>query len=404
VEIVDNVVRIQPFVALTTAIIVLFVGKALNQRFEALREFNISQSVSGGLLVSILLAVIYFVFGIEVQFDLAARPFLAVYFFTAIGINTKLREVLAARYVVVMLLTATIAYMAVQDFIAVSIASALGGAGPEALLAGTVALTGDIQTIIAWAPTFEDDFGIADARETGIAIATFGLVIGSLAGGPIARHLIRRHGLRPETVNPANMGQTSGRADGNVDPSVFLQSILAIHICIIVGLGLNQLLADAGYALPLPVACFCVAIVLTNLIPPLFPKANWPSRSGAMFLIAELSLGILFGMSLIGARLWVITDLSAQHLTIVLAQALATVAITIFVIFRILGRDYDAAVICSGFVGLVLGSKSTAMANMKAVAQYSGTSHMAFIIVPLVAVFCIDVVNRFLIQFFLAWF
>lgn len=374
-EIVDDVVKVQPFVVLTIAIIVLFIGKALNQHFVALREFNISESVSGGLTISIILAAIYFVFQIEVEFDLAARQFLAVYFFTAIGINTKLGDLLAARRPIVTLLAAIIACMSLQDVIAVTMARSLGSAGPQALLAGTVALTGGAETVSTWAPTFVDDFGIADAHEIGIACATFGLLLGSLVGGPIARYLIQRNGLQLEAVAVRTVAPADGRAHDGADYFVFLRSILAIHICIIVAFVLNQLLADRVLALPPPAACFLVAIVLTNLIPVIFPGVGWPSRTLAMSMIAELSLGTLFGMSLISAQLWVIIDLPAEFLTIALVQVAVTVIITTFVIFRIMGRDYDAAIVCSGFAGFALGSTSTAMANMKAVAKHAGVSH-----------------------------
>lgn len=399
-EIVGNVVWVRPFVTLTIAIIVLFVGKDLNQRFAWLRRFYISESVSGGLLMSIVLAVIYLALRIEVQFDLTGRQYLLVYFFTAIGINTKWRALVAARLALAMLLATTIAYIALQDFIAVSVARALGGVGPEALLAGSVALAGGSETTIAWAPTFVADFGIADARQIGIASATFGLILGSLAGGPIARHLIRRRGLQPQAVD----GPGGALAHGNVDDLGFLQSILAIHICVVFGFGLHQLFADRGFALPLPAVCFLVAIVLTNLIPTVLPKVRWPSRTPAMSLIAELSLGILFGMSLISARLWVILDLPPQLLIVILVQLAAMVVIAVLVVFQIMGRDHDAAVICSGFAGFALGSTSTGMANMKAVARDSGSLHMAFIVVPLVAVLSIDAVNGVLIGLFLAWF
>ncbi len=403
-EIDGNIVRIQPFVAFTIAIIVLFAGKALNRRFGALRHLNISESVSGGLLISIILAAIYFVFRIEVHFDLAARQYLVVYFFTAIGINTSLRHLLAARRALVTLLVASVAYIIVQDIITLTTAGAFGYAGPKALLAGTIALIGGTDTVIALAPTFVEEFGIANAKEIGIASVAFGLILGSLAGGPTARYLIQRHGLRLDAAGARETELGGEGARGTVDTIVFLQSILVINICIIVGLALNQFIGDAGYRVPLPVVCFAVAIVLTSVIPTLFPKIGWPSNTSAMALISEFSLGTLFGLSLIGAQLWVIADLPAQLLTIILAQVVATVAVTVLVIFRIMGRDHDAAVMCSGFIGFTLGSTSTAMANIKAMTERTSRLHIALIIVPLVAMLSGDIFNRFLVPLFLGRF
>ncbi len=394
-EIDGNVVEFRPFVAFTMAIIVLFVGKALNRRFAALRRNNISESVSGGLLVSVLLAAIYFVSGIEVHFDMTTREYLVVYFFTTIGINTQARELLAARRALVTLLAASVAYMVVQDLIAFLTASAFGYAGPKAVLASTIALIGGSDTVIAFAPTFVEEFGIPNAKEIGIASVALGLILGSLAGGPTARYLIERHGLRPGGEPAAQ------RARGTVDTYVFLQSILAVNICIIIGLALQQVFDDAGYDVPLAVICFGVAIVLTSLVPILFPKLGWPANTSAMALISEFSLGTLFGLSLIGAQLWVIADLPAQLLTIIVVQVVATVAVTVLVVFRIMGSNHDAAVMCSGFIGFALGSTSTAMANIKAMTEHAGKLHIALVIVPFVAILAGDILNRFLIPLFL---
>jgi ESS family glutamate:Na+ symporter len=163
-------------------------------------------------------------------------------------------------------------------------------------------------------------------------------------------------------------------------------------------------LEDAGLKLPLFVTCLFGGILLTNTIPRILPKVAWPSRSTAMSLIADVALGVFLAMSLMSMQLWVIADLAGMLLTIMLAQFLIAAAITIFVIFRLMGSDYDAAVVCSGFGGISLGSTATAMANMTAVTKRYGASRLAFLIVPLVAAFFIDIVNAFTIQFFLARF
>jgi len=408
VEFAANVVEVRPFVTVTLAIIVLFIGKALNRRFAVLYRSNISESVSGGLLVSLIIGAIYLVFDLQIDFNLAAREYFAVYFFTAIGINTSLRELLAARRLLAILLVATMVYMILQDGIALAVASLLGSGGPEALLAGTAALTGGQETAAEWTASPVGDLSLAEARTIGIATAALGVIMGSLTGGPLAGYLIRRHRLHPKTVEP---GLAEGEEvslevpeRGTIDGSIFLRAILAIHVCIIGGLLLNQLLADVGFDLPLAVACFFVAIVMTSTIPSLLPRAIWPRNTLAMSLIAELSLGTLFGVSLISAQVWLIVDLPPAFLTILLVQLAVTAAVTLFVIFRAMGRDYDAAVICAGFVGLALGSATTAMANIKAVTKHSGTSHIALIIVPLMTVVSIEAVNEVLLRFFLELF
>jgi ESS family glutamate:Na+ symporter len=185
----------------------------------------------------------------------------------------------------------------------------------------------------------------------------------------------------------------------------FLDAILAIHFSAISGMFLNEGLAQLGLNLPLFVTCLFAGILITNLIPNNFPRLSgrrWPARTPSIALIADIALGTFLAMSLMSMQLWTLIDLAGPIFTILAAQFAIAVAIVIFVVFPVMGRNYDAAVVCSGFGGISLGATPTAMANMSAVTQRYGASHLAFIIVPLVAAFFIDLVNALLIPFFLA--
>jgi ESS family glutamate:Na+ symporter len=403
-EIADGIAEVGPFLSVTIAIIVLFVGKSLNHRVGFLRDFNIPEPVTGGLIFSVLFLIVYLAFGLEMHFELTARDVLLAYFFTTIGINSRVADLLAGGRPLAILLSATILYMVVQNLTALSIAGLFGAQGPVGLLAGSVSLIGGHGTAIAWAPIFEQEYGITNALEIGVASATCGLILASLMGGPIAKYLIARHGLTPKVAALPDVGVSVEQEHRRVEYASFLQAILAIHLSAIVGLSINSALAEAGFRLPLFVTCLFGGILLTNLVPKLLPRVAWPSRTMAMSLIADVSLGVFLAMSLMSMQLWVIVDLAGPLLTIMLAQFLIAAALATFVIFRIMGADYDAAVVCSGFGGISLGSTATAMANMTAVTTRYGASHMAFIVVPLVAAFFIDIVNAFMIQFFLARF
>jgi len=402
-DLAEGVAEIGPFLSVTIGIIVLFVGKSLNYRVGFLRDFNIPEPVTGGMLFSLLFLAAYYLLDIEMRFELTARDVLLAYFFTTIGINSKLRELIAGGRPLAILLAVTIAYMFVQNITALSIAQAFGAEGPGGLLAGTVSLIGGHGTAIAWAPIFAERFGIASALEIGVASATCGLVLASLMGGPIAKYLISRHKLAPTAVAEPDVGISPEREErSEINYATFLQAILAIHLSAIVGIVLNSALAGIGLKLPLFVTCLFGGILLTNIIPRVLPKVEWPSRSTAMSLIADVSLGVFLAMSLMSMQLWVIADLAGPLLTIMLAQFLIAASLAIFVVFRLMGSNYDAAVVCSGFGGISLGSTATAMANMTAVTTRYGASHLAFLIVPLVAAFFIDIVNAFMIQFFLS--
>ena len=401
----DGVLHFGPFLAVTLGIIVLFVGKRLNEAVGFFREYSIPEPVTGGLLFSVLIALVYLASGVEIEFELTARNVLLVYFFTTIGINASLRDLLSGGRPLVILLAITIAYMFVQNLTGISVASLFGLPSPVGVVGGSVSLIGGHGTAIAWAPRIAEDYGVSNAMEMGIACATFGLILASIMGGPIAKLLISRYDLKPEHAEPLDVGVSNVQEDRGIDHLDFLDAILAIHISGIVGMLLNAGLAHLGLQLPLFVTCLFAGILITNLIPDNFPRLSgrkWPSRQPAIALIADVSLGTFLAMSLMSMQLWTLVDLAGPIFTILAAQFLVAVLVTLFVVFPVMGRNYDAAVVCAGFGGISLGSTPTAMANMSAVAKRYGASHLAFIIVPLVCAFFIDLANALMIPFFLA--
>jgi len=405
-EFQDNILHFSAFFAVTLGIVVLFVGKRLNETVRIFREFSIPEPVSGGLLFSILIAVVYMVLGVEIEFDLEARNLLLIYFFTTIGINASLKDLLSGGKPLVILLAITVGYMFVQNFVGISVASLFGISSSVGVIGGSVSLIGGHGTAIAWAPRIAENYGVTNAMELGIACATFGLILASIMGGPIAKFLIARHNLKPAQVEPLDVGVSNDtKKDQSIGHFDFLDAILAIHVSGIVGVLLNKGVEMLGLQLPLFVTCLFAGILITNLMPKNFPRLSgrrWPSRKPAIALIADISLGTFLAMSLMSMQLWTLIDLAGPIFTILGAQFLVAVLVALFVVFPLMGRSYDAAVVCSGFGGISLGSTPTAMANMSAVSKRYGASHLAFIIVPLVCAFFIDLINAFMIPFFLS--
>ena len=404
-EFENGILHFGSFYVATLGIIVLFVGKRLNETIGFLRTFSIPEPVTGGLLFSVLITLVYLVSGVEIQFNLAARDILLVYFFTTIGINSSLKDLLSGGKPLVILLTITIAYMIIQNLTGIFIASLYGLPAPVGVVGGSVSLIGGHGTAIAWAPRIAADYGVSNAMEMGIASATFGLILASIMGGPIAKFLITRHNLTPASTEELDVGVPNKKEDKGIDHLDFLDAILAIHISVIFGALLNKGLESIGLQLPLFVTCLFAGILITNLIPKNFPRfsgTEWPSRKPAIALIADISLGTFLAMSLMSMQLWTLVDLAGPLFTILGAQFVIAVLITLFVVFPLLGRNYDAAVVSAGFGGISLGSTPTAMANMSAVTKRYGASHLAFVIVPLVCAFFIDLANALLIPFFLS--
>ncbi len=406
-EFVDGILHFKNFLAITIGILVLFIGKRLNNVTPVLRNFSIPEPVTGGLLFSILFGIVYAVSGVEIEFELKARDFLLVYFFTTIGINASIKDLIAGGKPLVILLVITIFYMVLQNLTGIGVASLLGQTPQVGLLGGTVSLIGGHGTAIAWAPRIAEDYNIANAMEIGIACATFGLILASTMGGPIAKFLITRYDLKPPKKEAVDVGVSQEQKEVGIGYLDFLDAILAIHICIVFGFFLNEALQSFGVQLPLFVTCLFAGILITNLIPKKFPRltgSTWPTRTPSVALIADLSLGIFLSMSLMSMQLWTLIDLAGPILGILTAQVIVAIAVNLFIVFPAMGRTYDAAVISAGFGGISLGSTPTAMANMSAVSKQYGASHLAFIIVPLVCAFFIDIVNAIFIPFFLKTF
>jgi glutamate:Na+ symporter, ESS family len=228
-------------------------------------------------------------------------------------------------------------------------------------------------TAIAWGPSFVDEYGIANAMEIGIAAATFGLVLGGVIGGPIAKFLITRYELTPSHDPALTVGVTHDSSATPIDYQHTLNVILAIS----------------------------VSIGITNVTPLLFRRLTWPERSNALALVSDLSLGLFLAMSLMSLQLWTLAGLGGASILLLVAQVVVVTLFVVFVVFRLMGGDYDAAVMSAGYAGLALGATPTAIANMTAVTEKFGASARAFVVVPLVGAFFIDISNALIIQFLL---
>jgi len=253
-----------------------------------------------------------------------------------------------------------------------------------------------------WAPEVVAA-GIENALEIGVACATLGLVLASLIGGPIARYLLRRHNLSGEaSVRPVvviSFEETEEKKIGYLD---LMGVLLTLHIAIIIGYIANEAITAVGFKLPLFVTCLLTGIVMSNSIPFLFPKIPWPARSPALALVSDFSLSLFLVMSLMSMQLWSIADLAGPLFVILSLQTLVAVGFILFLVFPLMGRDYQAAVLSAGFGGFSLGATPTAIANMTAVTKANGPAPTAFIILPLVAAFFVDIANAFVIRFALS--
>ncbi|MCE7999919.1 MAG: sodium/glutamate symporter [Rhodobiaceae bacterium] len=400
---VDQIVTIENFLAYTIGIIVYFVGIRLTARVAFLRAFNIPEPVTGGMIASIAALALFSISGYAIEYELDTRDTLLVYFFTAIGLNARLSDLLSGGRPLLVLLGLTLSFIVIQNVVGVAGASLVGLPEAAGVLTGSASLIGGHGTAIAWAPEIASNHGVPNALEIGVASATFGLVLASLLGGPIAKFLLARNKIQDSAPDgllvgiPHEKGETEQINHINI-----MGVVLVLHIAIILGYFVNEAISQMGLRLPLFVSCLLVAIVLSNTIPHVMPNLHWPARTKALAIVSDFSLGLFIAMSLMAMQLWSLADLAGPLLLILGMQTVAAVLFILFLLFPLMGRDYLATVLSAGFAGFALGATPTAVANMTAVTKSHGPAPTAFIILPLVGAFFVDLSNAFVIQFFLA--
>lgn len=384
------------------AILVLYLGKYLTKNIKFLQDYNIPDAVAGGVLASLFLGLFFAVFKWQIEFTLNVRDALLIVFFTTIGLSSKLKTLLQGGKPLLILLITAVVYLILQNLAGLGVAKVMGLDLPIGLIAGSVSLSGGHGTAIAWASIFRDNYGIAKASEIGVASATFGLVLGGIIGGPVAKWLITRNRLRANNQDQdLTVGIKQSQRNVNIDYNTMLHSILVIGLTIGLGNQINYWVTTLGLKLPGFVTCLLAGIILTNTVPLVLKRFPWPANTPSLALISDVSLGLFLSMSLMSLQLWTLIDLAGPIAILLLVQFSLSIIYTVLLVFPLMGKNYHASVVCAGYLGLTLGATPTAIANMTAVTEHFGASPQAFIIVPLVGAFFIDLFNAFIIQQFL---
>ena len=388
------------------AILVLYLGKWLIGKVEFLRNFNIPEPVVGGLIASVVFGLLYAIFDLQFTFALHVRDELLIAFFTTIGLSSRFETLLKGGAQLGILLVLAVLYLGIQNGTGVLVATLAGFDQLVGVIGGSVSLSGGHGTAIAWTPIFRDEYGIGLAGEIGIACATFGLILGGLLGGPLARFLVKRHGLEPESDAVQTVGVEHESEMIPIDYQSMLRAVFVIFVAIGLGTNIDLGLSQLGVQLPTFVSCLFAGILVTNLGPLLLPRVKMPKpeQSRSLALVSEISLGLFLAISLMSLQLWTLADLGFAILLMLIAQVVVVLLWAGIVVFRSMGANYDAAVMSAGYVGLALGATPTAIANMTAVTKLYGASPRAFIIVPLIGAFFIDLANAIVIQLYAGWF
>ncbi|MCJ2376136.1 sodium/glutamate symporter [Vibrio sp. ZSDZ34] len=394
-----NIIEVDGFLAFTFAIVLLFVGKLMTKKYEVLRKYSIPEPVIGGFTCAIVVAVIYAFFDTTISFDLGMRDALLLYFFAGIGLSANFSTLIKGGKPLFILTGLSIVYIVIQNGIGISVATMLGLEPVLGLMAGSISLIGGVGTTMAWAPTF-NEMGMESAAEVGLASNTMGLIFACLIGGPIANYLIKRHRLQTQGDTQLDIGVCHNQTV-KLDHFGYLYAWLMLNLSLILGYFIDAGLSKMGLQLPMFVACLIAGILIGNFKLLVLKKKISENVQLGQTLISDICLGMFLTMALMGLQLWQLQSTMLFIGTVMLFQIAASILFTIFVVFRFMGKDYESSVISSGFGGITLGSTATAIVNMTAVTQQYGAAHKAFIIVPLVCGFFIDIANALIINMFL---
>ncbi|MFI8398555.1 sodium/glutamate symporter [Pseudomonas sp. Choline-02u-1] len=385
---------------LVAASLVLLLGRGLVTRVGFLRSYNIPEPVAGGLVVAVLLLILR-TFDIEVRFDTSLQTPLMLAFFATIGLSADLASLKKGGRIVGIFLLAVIGLLVVQNAMGIGLATLLGLDPLMGLLTGSITLAGGHGTGAAWGAVFSEKYGLASASELALASATFGLVLGGLIGGPVARLLIKRvqvPGCSAQQAPRLPKGFEQPNKERSITPFSFVETLALIAVSLLAGNLLNGLLQGTAFELPTFVCVLFVGVMLRNGLSAL---GLYQVFEREVSVLGNVSLSLFLAIALMSLKLWDLAALALPIFIILAVQALVMALFAIFVTFRVMGSNYDAAVLAAGHCGFGLGATPTAIANMQAVTQRYGPSQIAFLVVPMVGAFFIDIVNVIVIKLYL---
>jgi ESS family glutamate:Na+ symporter len=399
---------------LALAGLVLFAGYALQRRVRPLARYNIPAPVVGGLLVALAVTVFHLAGRQPVAFDTTLQMPLMIAFFTAIGFGASVPLLRSGGPAVALFLLLATVVAVLQNLVGAAVAAGLGVPPLLGVLAGSVALTGGPATGLAFAPLFEQA-GVRGAATLAVASAMVGIVTGGIIGGPIGTFLIERSGLRPSTASGPDRDDTptagdavlAGRPPDAVpaplageDPGAraLLKGVVSLLAAMAVGSWIGKGFTALGITLPAYIGAMLAAAALRNLD----DFTGWvrlPHR--LLDDLGNAALALFIAMALMTLKLWEIANLALPLAVILTAQVALIGAVCLWPTFRVMGRDYDAAVMSSGFCGFMLGTTANAMANMGVLTEKYGPAPRAYLVVPMVGAFFIDFTNAVIITAFL---
>ncbi|EGK08126.1 sodium/glutamate symporter [Psychrobacter sanguinis] len=417
-------VTLNGYYTMILATLVLLLGRFLVKKIKFLEDFNIPEPVAGGLLAAVVVYALNFIWGYSFNFQQELQTACMLMFFASIGLSADFGRLKAGGTPLLIFTVVVSAFIVIQDIVGVSMAALLGLDPLLGLVTGSIALTGGHGTAGAWGITLEQQYGVVGATTLGIAVATYGLVAGGVIGGPVARRLINQLGVKPAAANP-NPSETERLAgkqslystkhseeDVHRNKEIFekpdnirlitasstIESLALFAAALAFADAMTVLGKGTWFDLPTFVWALAGGVIIRNVLTIVF---DFHMFDRAIDVFGNASLSLFLAMALLSLKLWELTDLAGPVLIILVVQTLVMIAYVYFVTFRVMGKNYDAAVLSAGHCGFGMGATPTAIANMQAVTDRYLASPKAFLIVPMVGAFFVDIINATVLQIFI---
>ncbi len=389
------------YYTLIAAVLVLLLGSWLVRKIKFLQDFNIPEPVAGSLVAALALLTVHMVHGTSFKFEKPLQDAFMLAFFSSIGLSADFARLRQGGKPLVVFTIVVSLFIMVQNVVGSSMAALLGLDARIGLVAGSITLTGGHGTAGAWGKTLEEA-GVQGATALGMACATFGLVMGGLLGGPVACRLIK--GKPTPGVAAAGSTQTASDQDAVfehphqqrlITAESGLQTLAMFAVCLVFSDVMYKVAEGTWFQLPQFVWALAGGVLVRNGLVLVF-GVNMFDR--AIDVFGNISLSLFLAMALLSLRLWELAGLAIPVMFILAVQTVVMALYATFVTFRAMSSDYDAAVLSAGHCGFGLGATPTAVANMQALTDRFGPSHKAFLIVPMVGAFFVDIINAVLLQ------
>lgn len=379
------------------AVLVLFLGAFLKKRIRLLETFCIPAPVVGGLLFAIVTCVLYVTGVVEITFTETIKDICMVIFFTSVGFQANLKVLKSGGKALFVFLGAVVVLITLQNTVAVGISYAIGVDPLVGMCTGSIPMVGGHGTAGAFAQTLQD-LGLATANTLGTAAATFGLVAGSLMGGPLARRLIEKHKLLEGVREVQDVLVVEDEEPQLKKISMYGPAAYQLIIAMGIGTIVSSLLSKTGMTFPVYIGAMIVAAVMRNISE---YSGKFEVHMDEIDDIGSICLSLFLGIAMITLKLWQLAELALPLIILLAGQVILMFLYGNLVVFNLMGRDYDAAVLLAGTCGFGMGATPNAMANMQAITERYIPSVKAFLLVPIVGSLFADFFNSLIITFFI---